>query len=160
MILQSLSCDWIGCVTSGWTGWDASGSRKDACGFRANGSCCPHLWGRWFRKGSLVMMRVRLTHNRKWWHWQMVPGTFIGWPLLGAPSCGNCMRSGEMRKGDSEVCVTKMFCSKSEAVVWRTVSPFGFGTRKPRGKLVAPTWATVYSPMTCKSKDSPLILPF
>lgn len=57
----------------------------------------------------------------------MAPGAFVGRPLLGTPSSGNCMRSGERRKGDCEGCGTKRFCSRSEAVMQMTVSPFGFG---------------------------------
>lgn len=48
-------------------------------------------------------------------------------PLLGTPSSGNCMRSGGRRKGDSEGCGTKKFCSKSEALTQMAVSSFGFG---------------------------------
>lgn len=84
-------------------------------------------WDRWPRKCSLVLMRRRFTNSREQGRWQMVPCTFIGWFLLGAQSSGNCMRGGESRRGDSEGCGTKMFCSKSEAVMQRIVSPFGFG---------------------------------
>lgn len=57
----------------------------------------------------------------------MVPGAFIGRPLLGTLPSGNCRRSGERRKSDSEGCGTKTFCNKSEAVTQMTVYPFGFG---------------------------------
>lgn len=65
----------------------------------------------------------------------MVPGTFIGWFLLGAQSSGNCMRSGESRRGDSEGCGTKTFYSKSEAAMQRTVPPFGFGLQEAQRQI-------------------------
>lgn len=51
---------------------------------------------------------------------------FVVRPLLGTPSSWNCMRSWERRKGDSEGCGTKKFCSMSEALTQMAVSSFGF----------------------------------
>lgn len=57
----------------------------------------------------------------------MVPGAVVEQPLLGAPSSGKCALGLEKAGKVTEGCGTKLFCSKSEAVMQMTVFPFWFG---------------------------------
>lgn len=118
------------------------------------------FWDRWPRKCSLVMIRMRFTYSNRQWHWQMVPGTFIGWFLLGAHLLGIAWEVEKAEEVTLKVVEQRRFIASLRQPCKGLFCLLALATRKPRGKLVAKTWITVYSPLTCKSKDSPLISPF
>lgn len=74
-----------------------------------------------------------------------LPVTFVGRPFLGAPSSGNCMRSGERRKVALKVVEQRCLVGSLRRSCIGLFPTLALATRKPRGKSVAPSWVTVFS---------------